>query len=80
MYYVYIIRSTSSPSRIYVGITTNIVQRINTHNSGGSLHTKQFRPWEFVMFIGFKSKVKAAEFEKYLKSGSGRAFARKRFL
>lgn len=78
-YYVYLIRSVNNPDTIYVGYTTNFKRRLETHNSGGSVHTADFRPWEFVMFLCFKNKLKATAFEKYLKSGSGRAFASKRF-
>ena len=45
----------------------------------GSIHTKNHRPWDLILFLGFKNKLKATAFEKYLKSGSGSAFARKRF-
>lgn len=46
MYYVYIIKSLTSPDRIYVGYTTNLEQRLETHNSGGSVYTAQYRPWK----------------------------------
>lgn len=78
MYYVYLIRSLSQPNQTYVGHTVNLKQRLETHNSGGSIHTKLNRPWELVMFLGFKDRLKAAAFEKYLKSGSEGAFAKKR--
>jgi len=79
MHYVYLIRSISYPNRTYIGNTANMKQRFEKHNSGGSTHTKQYRPWELIMFLGFKNKLKATAFEKYLKSGSGNAFAKKRF-
>ena len=79
MYYVYLIKSTSDPKQIYIGHTVNLKQRLETHNSGGSIHTMNFRPWELIMFLGFKDKLKATAFEKYLKSGSGSAFAKKKF-
>ena len=65
---------------IYVGYTTNLKQRLATHNSGGSIHTAKYRPWELVMYLGFADKDKAASFEKYLKSQSGRAFMQKRLV
>ena len=64
---------------MYVGYTINFKQRIETHNSGGSIHTSKHRPWELVMSLHFACKDKAKAFEKYLKSQSGRAFANKRF-
>ena len=78
-YYVYLVKSIKYPEKVYVGYTTNLKQRLETHNSGGSIHIADFRPWELVVFFGFKNKLKATAFEKYLKSGSGRAFAAKRF-
>jgi len=79
MHYVYLIRSIKYPEKTYVGNTENLKQRFEVHNSGGSVHTMEHRPWKLVMFLGFADKLKATAFEKYLKSGSGRAFAKKRF-
>lgn len=59
--------------------TTNMKERLETHNSGGSLPTAQSRPWKLIACIAFKDKHKALEFEKYLKSHSGRGFAKKKF-
>ena len=78
-YYVYLIRSVNFPETIYVGYTLNLKKRLETHNSGGSIHTKKDRPWELVMCSAFKNMDCAKEFEKYLKSQSGRAFIKKRF-
>ena len=79
MHYVYLIRSIKYPKQKYIGNTVNLIQRIETHNSGGSIHTKMYRPWKLVMFLGFADKLKATAFEKYLKNSSGKAFAKKRF-
>ena len=49
------------------------------HNEGKSIHTNKFKPWKKVVEIGFDDPAKATAFEKYLKSGSGRAFAKKHF-
>jgi putative endonuclease len=78
-YYVYLIRSINYPQTTYVGFTTNLKQRLATHNSGGSIHTQKDRPWELVMCTAFKNIECAKNFEKYLKSQSGRAFAKKIF-
>ncbi len=48
MYYVYLIRSLKDSSKTYVGYTTNLKERFETHNSGGSIHTKQHRPWKLI--------------------------------
>ena len=79
MYYVYLIKSINHPETVYVGYTTNLTQRLETHNSGGSIHTAKYRPWEFIMCLTFLDEIKAKKFEQYLKSQSGRAFAKKRF-
>jgi predicted GIY-YIG superfamily endonuclease len=80
MYYVYIIKSINSPNTLYVGYTQNIKQRLKTHNSGGSIHTSKYRPWSLIMYLSFKEQLTAKNFEKYLKSQSGRAFVKKRLL
>ena len=79
MYYVYLLRSLNNPAKTYIGYTTNIEQRLETHNSGGSIYTKNDRPWSLIVCIGFDSETKARNFEEYIKSGSGHAFAKKRF-
>ena len=76
--YVYLLVSVNFPDQKYIGHTENLKQRLETHNSGGSIHTRNCRPWRIVAFFGFEDKLKATLFEKYLKSGSGRAFAKKR--
>ena len=80
LYYVYLIKSKDNSDHKYVGCTTNLEERLSKHNSGGSIHTAKLRPWELVFFIAFKEKKKAFDFEIYLKSHSGRAFARKRLI
>jgi len=79
MYYVYLIQSIQFPDVKYVGFTKYLKQRLETHNSGGSIHTKPYRPWKLIIFLGFAEEKRAIAFEKYLKSQSGRAFAKKRF-
>lgn len=80
MFYVYLLKSISDPFKNYIGYTTNIDQRLVTHNSGKSIHTKHHMPWRLVTYIAFDDEKKAIAFEKYLKVGSGKAFANKRFL
>lgn len=79
MYYVYILRSEVS-DQIYTGTTENLKNRLTDHNSGKSPHTSKFKPWRLVNYIAFEDKKAAYDFEAYLKTGSGRAFARKHFL
>ena len=76
---VYIIRSDVDPSRHYVGITNDLCARLEWHNHGPSGHTKGHRPWSVVVAIEFADEPTAVRFERYLKSGSGRAFAKRHF-
>ena len=80
MHRVYIIQSINNPEKKYIGCTNNIKKRLYNHNSGTTPHTQKHKPWELIVLISFKNKDKAIGFEKYLKSGSGRAFSFKRFL
>ncbi len=77
-YYVYILQSDSDSERFYTGFTENLEARLKSHNSGHSLHTSKYRPWHIKTSIAFTDRKKALDFESYLKSASGRAFAKKR--
>ena len=78
MYYVYLIESEHSPPHRYVGSTSDVEQRLLEHNSGKSKYTTKYKPWRLVTYIAFNSRSKAEVFERYLKSGSGHAFAKRR--
>ena len=78
--FVYLIRSTRFPDRYYAGLTNDVAGRLETHNSGGSQHTAALRPWELVVSLEFTLESSAVAFERYLKSGSGRAFAKRHFI
>ncbi len=79
MHYVYLLRSIRNPDQCYISETTDLKKRLAEHNAGLSIHTNKFRPWEIEVYLGFKDKVKAIEFETYLKHGSGHAFRKKHF-
>jgi putative endonuclease len=79
MFYVYLIQSDSYSDQRYVGYTIDLKARLKTHNAGGSVHTAKYKPWHLISYHAFATKRKAQEFEHYLKSGSGKAFANKRF-
>ncbi len=79
MFYVYLIQSIQFPEQRYVGFTENLKSRLKAHNAGESKHTSKFCPWKLITYHAFKDKRRAQEFEHYLKSGSGKAFANKRF-
>jgi putative endonuclease len=78
MCFVYLIESLSVYGQRYVGLTTNLEHRLREHNAGKSAHTSKYLPWRLVTYIAFSDRVKAESFERYLKSGSGHAFAAKR--
>jgi len=79
MKFVYIIQSISNSDRYYTGLTDDPDRRLDEHNKGESIHTNKYRPWKFVNVISFENDQKAFNFERYLKSGSGRAFTKKHF-
>jgi len=76
---VYLIRSMSHPEQTYVGITGDLSERLKAHNTGRSPHTSKYAPWELAATVQFADASKANAFERYLKSGSGRAFANRHF-
>jgi predicted GIY-YIG superfamily endonuclease len=76
--YVYILQSKINDGSFYVGSTENLRTRLKKHNAGGVPYTAKFRPWRIKTAIAFTEHERAIEFERYLKSSSGRAFARKR--
>ena len=77
MKFVYILQSESAPDRFYVGLTDDEETRVRKHNSGGVSHTAKYVPWRLKSYVAFTDERRAAAFERYLKSGSGRAFAKK---
>ncbi len=78
MYHVYIIQSLNFPDRFYTGFTENIEKRLKSHNHGQDTYTNKYKPWEIKTTITFNNRQRALNFERYLKSPSGRAFAKKR--
>jgi putative endonuclease len=78
MYYVYLLESESVPGRRYVGLSSDLKRRFQDHNTGKSPHTAKYKPWRLATYLAFSTRSKAEEFERYLKSGSGHAFAKKR--
>ena len=79
MWTVYIIRSLNHPEQRYIGLTADLISRLEKHNSGESPHTSTYRPWELETSVAFKERDKASAFERYLKTGSGFAFAKRHF-
>jgi predicted GIY-YIG superfamily endonuclease len=77
-FYVYILQSKNNASHFYIGFTEDLHKRLKAHNSGCVPHTSKYRPWRIKTAIAFTDREQALEFERYLKSSSGRAFAKKR--
>ena len=77
MKYVYLIESLSVSNQRYTGLTADLHARIRAHNAGQSPHTSKYRPWKIVAYFAFEDDQRAIDFERYLKSGSGHAFANK---
>ena len=76
MYFTYILESEIG-SHWYFGSTNNLQRRLFEHNSGKSGHTTKYKPWKLRGCFIFPSRKLAEEFEKYLKSHSGRAWMSK---
>ncbi len=79
MHYVYILKSILDGSN-YIGTTTDLKRRLQEHNSKGFKFTTTKQPYKIIQYSVFKDKIKAYKFEKYLKSGSGIAFLKKRLI
>ena len=77
MKYVYILQSINYPQKFYIGSTNDLKRRFKEHNEGKSIHTNRFKPWRIETYLGFSNSVKANKFEVYLKTCSGRTFAKR---
>ena len=78
--FVYVLQSTRVPNRYYSGLTSDVTTRVSVHNSGGSQYTARNRPWRLVVSLEFETEASAIAFETYLKTGSGRAFAKRHLV
>ncbi len=78
MRYVYLLESINFPKETYIRLTDDLRKRLAAHNAGQASHTKKIKPWRLVTYVAFCDEKKAVDFERYLKSSSGRAFAKKR--
>ena len=75
--FVYVLKNGEVPPRHYTGITSDVARRLSEHNAGNSAHTIKYRPWFLDVVIEFADERRAIAFERYLKSGSGVAFAQR---
>jgi predicted GIY-YIG superfamily endonuclease len=78
MYYTYVLKC--SDNRTYIGCSDNLKDRLKRHQAGNIPATKNRRPVKLLSYFAFSNKYKAFDFEKYLKSGSGRAFLKKHLI
>ncbi len=74
---VYVLHSLSAWDRYYTGITSNLDARLADHNAARCPHTADGRPWQVDLSVQFADEARAIRFERYLKSGSGCAFAKR---
>ncbi|MFA9289171.1 MAG: GIY-YIG nuclease family protein [Weeksellaceae bacterium] len=78
MYFVYILKCNDK--KTYVGCCENLEERLERHNKGYVPATKSRIPVQIIYYSVFIDKYTAYNFEKYLKSGSGRAFTNKHLI
>jgi putative endonuclease len=76
-HYVYIVESQSHPERYYIGFTEDLEDRLKRHNAGAVPSTEANCPWTYRTCTAFKNRQRAIEYERYLKTHSGRAFLAK---
>jgi predicted GIY-YIG superfamily endonuclease len=77
--FVYVLRAVHDKPQFYVGLTSDVAARVADHNMGRCPHTASRRPWRLHVLLEFADEPTAIRFERYLKSGSGRAFAKRHF-
>jgi putative endonuclease len=78
MWYIYMLACATD--EIYKGCTKNVPDRIRSHQNGEVESTRNKLPVYLLGYVAFTKEKPAFDFEKYLKSGSGRSFINKHFL
>jgi predicted GIY-YIG superfamily endonuclease len=73
--FVYVLKNSDQPPLYYTGLTSDPVERLKAHNQRNGHHTSGHGPWHFDVVIEFADAARAVKLERYLKSGSGNAFA-----
>jgi len=79
MYYTYVLHNQIT-NKYYIGYTSDLKNRLNFHQKGKVKSTKSNKNYSLEWYCAFKTKQQALGFEKYLKTGSGIAFMKKRFF
>jgi putative endonuclease len=78
MWYVYFLKLSNGD--FYVGSTNDLRRRFRSHQDGHVLSTKARLPAVLKSYVGVETKALARALERYFKSGSGKAVAKKRFI
>ena len=78
MHYVYILQDERA--KLYVGYSSDLKKRLKDHQYKEVSTTKIYKEPQLVWYCAFRGKKTALDFEKYLKAGSGHAFARKHLV
>ena len=77
--FVYVLRNAEQKPKFYIGLSSDVDARLADHNTGRCSHTASRRPWHLHVVLEFSDERTAIRFERYLKSGSGRAFTKRHF-
>ena len=80
MFYTYILGSKKVPGAIYKGYTADLKSRLKEHNGLFGKYSSKYAPWEIETYFAFSTEEQAKNFERYLKSSSGKAFMHKRLI
>jgi predicted GIY-YIG superfamily endonuclease len=80
MFYVYILHTQKKGADKYIGLTEDLPKRVSQHRNGEVIATKGVLPITLIWYCASTNRHTAATFEKYLKSGSGRAFVNRHIL
>ena len=78
VWYIYFLELKNGD--VYVGSTNDLRRRVNSHQSGQVISTKHNLPAVLRSYVAVMNEANARRLERYFKSGSGKAFAKKRFL
>ncbi len=78
MYYVYLLKLLNND--YYAGSCSNLKNRFEDHQEGKNISTKPFLPVKLIYYCAFPTKTRAIKFERYLKTGSGKAFPNKHLI
>ena len=77
---MYLLRSRTHPEQTYIGSTHDLRKRLAESSAGKSIHTSKFKPWDMMAYVALPEKHLVEKFDLYLKSGSGREFAKRHLL